>query len=334
MWYGNCGKDNDVAVSSRVRLARNISGYPFGKRLTSEQENEICEKVGGIFKSLDDWTVTDFGSLPLTERHALCEKHLVSREFANKKGAATLVSDKNNDVSVMVLEEDHLRIQAICGGLDLRGALLKAYETEELIDGGIEYAYSEKYGYLTQCPTNLGTGMRASVMLYLPAYTKAGGVRNLALQLAKLGLTIRGMEGEGSFASAYLYQISNQVTLGITEEEILTRLESVIEQIITGECALREKMNKQAIREKARRQYGMLMYSEAVSAKETTEIYSDLRLASAMGLVNIPSHKLDEMLVRCMPNSISADNGGAATPEERDSARAKTVRDIIGGLEI
>ncbi len=333
MWYNNIGKDNDVALSSRVRLARNLAGYPFGDRLTDDKKKEITEKINGIFAPIEGWNITDFGSLSDAVRLGMADKHLVSREFAKGGEGASLISNEDNSVNIMIHEEDHIRIQAIVSGADLRGALGAAYKAEEMIDGTAELAYSEKYGYLTHCPTNLGTGMRASVMLHLPAYTEAGGIRNLALQLAKLGLTIRGMDGEGSTASAYLYQISNQVTLGVTEDEIIDRLESVIGQIITGERALREKMSKPALRERARRNYGILMYAESVTSREITEMYSTMRLASAVGEVNIPVQKLDEMLMCSMPWAVAAETVDN-TPLMRDKARAEGIHRIIGGLEI
>ena len=336
MWFGNKGNDNDVAVSTRVRIARNLSGYPFPGRLSAEQEKEICSRVAAIYKG-KEWKINDLSKLSKAERESLADKHIISRELAEKEGMSEYISNKAGDVNIMLLEEDHVRIQAIEPGFNVKTAMEKAYKAEEILDKNAEIAYSEKYGYLTHCPTNLGTAIRISVMLHLPSYTKAGQIRELALQLAKLGLTIRGEDGEGSSASAYLYQISNQITLGVSEDEIVERIEKIIGQIIEGERSMHEKLaesSKSAIRESARRKYGMLMYSESISSKELTSYYSDLRLAAASGLIKLPVEKLDELMIRSKPYTIEAEHKNTSSPEERDRARAALVREIIGNAEI
>ena len=227
-WYEVPGNDSDVVVSSRVRLARNLADYPFEPRLSQEQAKEICDKIRSVYG--DGWLCTDFSALPVTEKRAYAEKHLVSPDFAEKKMPGILLS--RNSVHIMVLEEDHLRIQSIYPGLALEEAWHDAAEADGLLDAGVNVAYTEQLGYLTHCPTNLGTGMRASVMLFLPAYTAARGIQPLTAQLSKLGLTIRGMYGEGSAAEGCLYQISNQITLGCTEEETIRKLETVVKQIV------------------------------------------------------------------------------------------------------
>ena len=336
MWYEKKGKDSDVAISTRVRIARNLSGYPFNGKLSEKQEKEIVSAVKKAYKG-KGWKQTEMSSLPASKKAGLADRHIISREFAEKGGNALLIQNADQDVNIMVLEEDHVRIQSIVPGFDVRGAMEKAYAAEELLDAEADIAYSEKYGYLTHCPTNLGTGIRVSVMLHLPSYTETGEIRALALQLAKLGLTIRGADGEGSGADADLYQISNQVTLGVTEDEIAQRIENVISQIITGERALHEKASetvKGALRERARRYYGTLMYCESISSSELMSIYSDLRLAAASGLIRIPVEKLDEMLLRSMPGNIESECEGADTPEKRDLSRANLIREILSGSAI
>ncbi|MBQ7600428.1 MAG: hypothetical protein IJU57_07160 [Clostridia bacterium] len=332
MWYGTKGNDSDVAISTRVRIARNLAGYPFGDRLDDAKKKEIIEKIDKAFKG-KEWKYTDMSSLTEAQRQSLADRHLISREFAGCPAGTQLIQNKDQDVNVMVLEEDHVRIQSIVPGFDIRSAMEKAEAAEAKLDEACDIAYSEKYGYITHCPTNLGTGIRISVMLHLPAYTRAGGIKALALQLAKLGLTIRGADGEGSDPSGNIYQISNQVTLGVTEDELVERLSNVVGNIIKEERSFHEKAGEEFrsdLRENARRNFGILMFSERISSREITDMYSTLRLAASSGLIKLPQEKLDELLVRSMPSTVEAEHKGVTTPEARDRARAELAREILG----
>lgn len=333
MWYMNKGKDNDVAVSTRVRLARNLSGYAFDGRLTEEKAKEIIGKVWSVFEGKPGWKFTDFASLSPVERASYAERHIVSPDFAKKAGPCALISNEEASVYVMVLEEDHIRMQAIAAGFDLAGTMAAVTDAEKLLDDALEIAYSEKLGYLTHCPTNLGTGMRASVMLHLPAYTGAGGIRSLQNQLEKLGLTIRGMAGEGSAATACLYQISNQITLGITEDETVSKLEDVIGQIIAKEKELRSRISRESLdnlSDRVMRNMGVMMYATRIGSAELMNLYSDVRLGASMNLLSLPVEKLDEMLMRCLPNTICVEHEGVKTPADRDRTRASVVKEILG----
>ncbi len=333
MWYRNKGRENDAAVSTRVRLARNLSGYAFDGRLTEEKAKEIIGKVWAVFDGKEGWTFTDFASLSAVERASYAERHIVSPDFAKKAGPCALIANEEKSVYIMVLEEDHIRVQAITAGFDLTGAVQAVTEAETLLDSALDIAYSEKLGYLTHCPTNLGTGMRASVMLHLPAYTGAGGIRSLQNQLGKLGLTIRGMAGEGSAASGSLYQISNQITLGVTEDEVIAKLEDVIGQIIAKERELRGRISRESLdnlSDRVMRGMGVMMYATRIGSAELLSLYSDVRLGASLNLLDLPIEKLDEMLMRCMPNTICAEHEGVATPTDRDRARAAVVKEILG----
>lgn len=333
LWYEYNGKENDVAVSTRVRLARNLNGYPFDGRLTEEKAGEIIGKVRAVFEGRDGWTFTDFAALSATERASYAERHIVSPEFAEKNGSRALISNEDSSVYIMVLEEDHLRIQAITAGFDLAAAVEVVNEAEALIDNALDIAYSDKLGYLTHCPTNLGTGMRASVMLHLPAYTGAGGIRTLQNQLGKLGLTIRGMSGEGSTAAGCLYQISNQITLGITEEDTIAKLEDIIGQIVAKERELRGRISRESLddlSDRVMRDMGVMMYATRIDSSELMSLYADVRLGAALNLIDLPVCKLDEMLMRGMPNTICAEHEGVVTPADRDRTRATVIKEIIG----
>ena len=336
MWYETKGKDSDVAISTRVRIARNLAGYPFGDRLDDAKKKEIIKKVDSAYKG-KEWKYTDMASLSEAGRQSLADRHLISREFADWPEGTQLIQNRDEDVNIMVLEEDHVRIQSIVPGFDIKSALGKAEAAEAKLDDACDIAYSERYGYITHCPTNLGTGIRISVMLHLPAYTRAGGIKALALQLAKLGLTIRGADGEGSDPAGNIYQISNQVTLGVTEDELVERLSNVVGNIIKEERSLHEKAGEQFtkdLREEARRDFGILMYSERISSREITDMYSTLRLAASSGLIKLPQEKLDELLIRSMPHTVEAEHEGVNTPEARDRARAELAREILKGSDI
>lgn len=331
MWYMNKGKDSDVVLSTRVRLARNITGYPFPGKMTVAQNGEIIDKVRNACRE-DGWECIDFEGASQTERASYLEKHIVSREFVRAEGARVLMMNEGGSVYVMAPEEDHLRIQSIVPGLDVDGAMDKAFAAEEMLDGKLGFAYSERYGYITHCPTNLGTGMRISVMVHLPAYTENGGIRSLALQLERIGMTVRGMDGEGSRAAANLYQISNQTTLGSSEEEVAKKFTGVIGQIIKNEREMRGRLTddeKEDLAEKVRRDYGVLMYAKRLNAAELVAMYSDMRYAAAEGLMDIGTEVLDEMLIRSLPNTVATENKGVNTPKERDLKRAECVRSIL-----
>lgn len=333
MWYNNIGPERDVVLSSRVRLARNIAGYPFGARLTEENTREIIEKVSSVFRGRDGWEIADMTGIGAVEKASLCERHIISREFAERKGPSVLIRNAEKNVYIMVPEEDHIRIQAMTAGLDLTGAYRAVAEAEEMLDGALELAFDGQYGYLTHCPTNLGTGMRASVMLHLPAHGNA--IRSLAAQLNQIGLTMRGMSGEGSAADAALCQISNRITLGVTEEEILEKTEKAVRQIIEAEREQRGKITGEALAalsDKVMRACGTVMFADRIDSTEMLALCSVLRLGTAMKLTAIPPEKLDEALFTCMPNTILTENADAKTTAQRDRIRADRMRAVIGTM--
>lgn len=337
MWYNNKGKDNNIVLSSRVRLARNLAGYAFPDKLNNEGMTEVIEKIKEVFANKEGWEFVDFTDLKPVEKASMLERHIISREFAEKKTPSALIKNEEKSIYIMLMEEDHIRLQCVKAGMDIKAAADAVFEAEELIDTEVELAFSEKYGYLTHCPTNLGTGMRASVMLHLPAYTKYGGIRALSMQLSKLGMTIRGMNGEGSAPSAHLYQISNEVTLGLSEEETIAKLNEIVGKIAAKEWELREKMDaaqREEMTDRAMRNFGILRYARKLNAGEIVSMYSELRLAASMKLIDIPVEKLDEMLFTTMPNTLITENEEARAPQIRDKMRADKIRGILGDIKI
>lgn len=332
-WYETMGKDSDVVVSSRVRLARNLVDYPFDGRLDDASAKEIINRVGKVFEDDDSFKFIDFSSLNEVERIALAEAHIVSPEFAKKKTPRALIESDERQSYIMVLEEDHIRIQTILSGFSLDEAYRRAAALDDKIDGALNIAYDEKLGYLTHCPTNLGTGMRASVMMFLPAITYAGGIRSLQNQLGKIGLIIRGAAGEGSSADGYLFQISNQVTLGTTEEETLSKISKIAEKIIEQERGLRERMikaDKERMTDRIMRSYGTMLYATLIDTTEMFKLYSDVRLGATLGVIDcVKTEQLDEMLIRGAPAMLMNEYKDIKTTRERDHARADMIRRVL-----
>lgn len=331
-WYNTLGKDSDTVISTRVRLARNINGYPFASRLDVAKANEIIEKVSVPLEA-SGFRKINFSDLSPVMATSYVERHYVSPEFATKEAPHALFLQETAGLAVMVCEEDHLRIQSILPGLALEDAYLNASRTEKRLDEDFDFAYSDSLGYLTHCPTNLGTGMRASVMMFLPAMTMSRQIQSLSAQLQKLGLTVRGMYGEGSSAEGCIYQISNQITLGITEEETLDKLSKIIDQIVVSERQLRESVGKNdELCDRIARAEGIFRYAKMISSSEFMKLYADLRLGISTDITQgISFEKLDSLLVRVMPANLMLESEQLSADEkQRDKLRAEKIRSIIG----
>ncbi|MBO5354589.1 MAG: ATP--guanido phosphotransferase [Clostridia bacterium] len=331
-WYQVKGNDSDTVFSSRIRFARNLTGYRFEAGLSTKDAEEIISRIEGALG--DEYIKTDMCGLSALQAQSLVEQHLISRDFASKKTPHALFRNDNKSLSVMALEEDHIRLQCILPGLSLRDAYRFACECDDKLDSALELAYDESLGYLTHCPTNLGTGMRASVMLFLPALKAANMIASLAHQLSKIGLTMRGLYGEGSEPHGCLYQVSNQVTLGASEEDILHKLEEAVQSIIEKERKLRQQLSGEAAERRADRIHraeGTLRYASMLSSEEFFSIYADLKLGIALGLIDsISDETLNTLLINVLPatltqNAPSAPKSGA----ERDRQRAAFIKQAL-----
>lgn len=332
-WYNKIGNDFDTVLSSRVRFARNISGYPFASKLSEGQAKEIIAKVSDVYLG-EGFTKIDFSDISNTEAASYVEKRYVSREFALKKTPHALLMNETTGSAIMVCEEDHVRLQSILAGLALDEAYKIACQYDDLLDKALEISYDEKLGYLTHCPTNLGTGMRASVMMFLPALTMADRIGALASQLSKIGLTMRGMYGEGSETKGCLYQISNQVTLGMTEEETLKKLSDVIAQINEQERKLRSSIrgeNLERLRDRILRSEGILRYAHMISSEELTEHFANIRLGIALGIVaDISYAVLGNILIETLPATLTLSlDEKPKGDSERDRARAEYIKKAL-----
>lgn len=332
-WYDKKGNRLETVVSTRIRFARNLANYPFGRYLSAEKAEEIVKKVSTLL-SQNGFQHVDFESLSRTEALSYVEKHYASREFADGKGPRALMLNEPCGYAVMLCEEDHMRLQCILPGLALEDAFSSLCKLDDLIDESFEIAYHEDFGYLTHCPTNLGTGMRASVMMFLPALTMSGKIDGLAAQLSKIGLTIRGLYGEGTAAEGSLYQISNQVTLGLTEENTLAKLSDVIRQISESEQTLRQQITEEKnprLIDKICRAEGILRYAYAMSSGEFIAHYAHLRLGVCLGIVkNVDVQALDALFFEVMPATLVLNAENAQKSElSRDLLRASRIKDRL-----
>ena len=330
-WYNTKGKESDVIVSSRVRFARNIADYPFESKLDETSCREIIEKVskalGNEFEEISFKEMTEIESL------ALVEKHYISRNFANKKSPRALL--KNNDVAVMVCEEDHVRLQSIKAGLALDEAYEQAKKYEEKLKANLNIAFDSKLGYLTHCLTNLGLGMRVSVMMFLPALTMTRSIERLSAQLSNLGLVVRGMYGEGSSPEGCLYQISNRVTMGVSEKDTIKKLNEIALKIAEQERQARKMLisdNYSDMADRVCRAYGIMKYARTMSSKEFLKLFADVRLGIFYGLVeNVDYETLGNVMIGVLPANLIMNNGGKSIGErDRDVLRADYIRKNIG----
>ena len=328
-WYNMTGRDQDIVLSSRIRFARNLEGYAFGNRLSDSAADEIIEKVGGVLLE-NGFTRASLDS-PV-EAASYVEKHYISREFAEKRAPHALLMNEPCGYAVMLCEEDHLRLQCILPGLALDEAYASLCKLDDLIDEKFKLAFDDTLGYLTHCPTNLGTGMRASVMMFLPALTMAGKISGLANQLSKIGLTMRGLYGEGTAADGYIYQISNQITLGITEEDTLKKLADVIEQIKESERSVRALINEERnpdLIDRICRAEGTLRHAFLLSSAEFISLYANLRLGIALGIVKeIDYQTLDSLFISVMPATLML-SASADGEKARDILRARRIKEAL-----
>lgn len=332
-WYNTLGKASDTVISTRVRLARNINGYCFDSRLDAAGANEIIEKVSVPLEA-SGFRKINFADLSPVMATSYVERHYVSPEFATKETPHALFLQEPAGIAVMVCEEDHLRIQSILPGLALEEAYKNASRTEKRLDEDFDFAYSEKLGYLTHCPTNLGTGMRASVMMFLPALTHGGYMDALATQLSKIGLTVRGLFGEGSGSMGCMYQVSNQITLGITEEETLQKLGEAIAQINESEQRARRAISGERLdrlTDHILRSEGILKYAYMMTSAEFIKLFSDVRFGISLGIVtDITYEQLGTLLVEVMPATLTL--GVENSPKNemaRDKLRAQKIHAVL-----
>lgn len=337
-WYQKSGAQGDIVISSRIRLARNLNGIPFPSGMSTERKREVAIRVRDAIKSGEQAAEFDYLEMVnMAARDALSmvERHLISPEFSRRQEGSALLLKKDESISIMLNEEDHIRIQVMRSGLDLDEAFRIADAVDDYLDQKLNFAFDDRLGYLTQCPTNLGTGMRASIMLHLPALHERHSIQQLANTVSKLGLTIRGMYGEGSKPEGAIYQLSNQVTLGISEKSAIENLKGIAAQIIREERAARENLKQnQRFEDMVWRSLGILQTARLLTHDEFMELISNLRVGVSLGIIkDIGLDTLSELINDAQPATIMAAARCDMEPQRRDVERAKMVRERLANAD-
>ncbi|MBI4563551.1 MAG: protein arginine kinase [Planctomycetes bacterium] len=332
-WLKGNGPDGDVVVSTRVRLARNLSRFPFLTVANPETRSQIEQYVRGRLQEAfptRDFQYLSLMRMPMIDRQLLFERHLVSREHAVGEGERGVAINSDETLSIMVNEEDHLRLQAMRSGLQLDLTWEGVDQADTELEKRLSYAFHPRFGYLTACPTNVGTGMRVSVMLHLPAAVISKQMDKVLQTLARLNYTVRGLNGEGTSPVGDLFQISNQATLGKSEQDILSEMRKVVPEVLKFERSWRHKLlhdEPRKVEDKVWRAYGILKHARTISSEETIELLSALRLGVHLGLLShVPMAAVNELFVFTQPSHLQKIEGKALDPEQRDVVRAEFIR--------
>jgi protein arginine kinase len=328
------GIDEGPVISSRIRLARNVEDYSFPGWASEEENDAVWKKTADIFQQLEKpflaWSMVDTAAL---DKEILFERHLISQELATQDDSCGVFVSPDECLSIMVNEEDHVRIQSLQPGLNLQGAWRAADEMDDQLEAHLTYAFSPKLGYLTSCPSNVGTGMRASVMLHLPGLVLIKEMDPVINGISKIGLAVRGMWGEGTEAAGNMFQISNQSTLGRREDEIIAHLEQIVLELVGHEKNARERLMREqplVVEDHVARAFGTLSNARLLSSSEALNLLSTLRLGLDLGLVDQFSRKeLDTLFISIQPAHLQKLEEKELQPEERDVMRAEMLREYM-----
>ncbi len=333
------GPESDIVISSRVRMARNIDSVSFPHYLNQGEAEDVINKVystvaRGSLSPEDGFRLIKMNELDPIERSNYIEKHLISPGLAKNISGGAVLINKEETISIMINEEDHIRIQCLYPGLQLEKCFDMANKIDDLLEEGIVYAFDEQLGYLTCCPTNVGTGVRTSVMLHLPALSLTKYINGIINTANKIGLTVRGFYGEGTEYLGDIYQVSNQVTLGMSEEEIITNLQDVTLQIIQNERKAWERLLEGGdtikLEDKIFRSYGTLKNARLLSSKEAMQLISDVKLGINLKLIDkVSTEQLNELITKIQPGYLQKHFKSQLTDIERDIKRAQLTRENI-----
>ena len=337
-WYSESGPEDDVVISTRVRLSRNLSGFHFPGRMTADDEEKVRDSVLGVIRKLESpgvFMCRTMGELTPGTRRILLERNLVPQEFTVRaeKGIALRADQR---LEVLTNEVDHIRIAAIRGGRQVYQGWREADELDTALEDGLDYAVVFDFGYLNAEPVNCGTGLRASVMLHLPALVETGLIDKALKAVVKLGVSVKGFFGDEAHSLGEMYQIGNQISIGVSEEEIIEKLDTITDQLVHYERKAREELaEKRSIETEDRvfRALGILRNCRMLSSKEAIEHLSSLRLGVAMGLVNIPVARVTGLFFKTQKAHVrrllgEEENGGDT--RNIDQARARMVREALG----
>lgn len=336
-WLGGAGEEGELVLSCRVRLARNLENVPFPHRAKPAARKKVLEEAKEALracKSMRAALAIDMDAIPASDRMVLLERHLVSIEMVQNHECGALVVQKGEQLSAMINEEDHLRLQSLESGLSIRGAFERIDRLDDELDGKFTYAFSENLGFLTACPTNVGTGLRASAMVHLPGIVHNNDLPQIVKGLNNVRLTVRGMYGEGSNAMGNMFQISNSITLGLSEEDTVLGLESHVRKVLEFEKKAREVLLRKArslLEDRIYRAHGLLKSARLVTSKEAMDLLSDVRMGVGLGIItDVSISQLNELLIMIKPMHLQELHGRTMSPEERDKVRADFIRGKLG----
>ena len=332
-WFGRLGNAADSILSTRVRLARNLKGMRFPGRALEEELSGVIHRVENAavaIPELEGRPLVQMAGLPVLQRQFLLERHLISYDLASNAGHCGLIFAADESVSVMINEEDHLRIQSLCSGFRLDECFAAASRLDEQLESSLEYAFSDDFGYLTACPTNVGTGLRASVLVHLPALVLTRKIKKVLTGVSQVGLAVRGFYGEGTDVLGNFFQISNQITLGEKESQALLNLERVVRQLLDYESKAREVLLKDAgrqIRDKVMRALGVFSHAYLLSTEEAIGLASAIRLGITLEMPGLPPvEMINEILLCSQPAHLQLMAEQEMSSEERNAARAELIR--------
>ncbi len=340
-WLRGNGPQADIVMSTRIRLARNLAEFPFITKASDQDRGEIerilRDRVLKIRQQTGELLYVNVSDLDRLDRQFLVERQLISREHAEAKGARGVVIDPGEQISLMINEEDHLRIQCMHSGLDVQGAWEQINRIDDLVSEQVTYAFHPRLGYLTACPTNVGTGVRVSVLMHLPALVLTRQIDKVFRSLQKISLAVRGLYGEGSQAMGDFYQISNQQTLGRSEVELVEQVADVVPALIHYEHEAREfllKESHQTLHDQVSRAYGILRTAQTISSEETMHLLSKVRLGINLQLIeDLPMPKLNELFIRTQPAHLQKIRGVELNTADRNIERARYLRRYLNREE-
>lgn len=339
-WLEGPAVDLDVVISTRIRVARNIVQYKFPSRMTVTESDDLTNEILNAIKDSnedDNYRFIRIRDLNPRERLVFIEEHLISPGLIQNLDKSSFLIRNDERATIMINEEDHIRIQTLFSGLKLKEGWELCSQIDDNLEEKIDYAFDEKLGFLTSCPTNVGTGLRASVMVHLPCLSMTGHINTIIEALRKVGLTVRGLYGEGSKALGNLYQISNQITLGESEEEIIAKLEKVISQIVARERNTRRYLletKKMELEDKIYRSLGILTHSRLMSSKEAMNHLSNIKLGWDINLIQNEKFKeIVKLMIDIQPANIQKTLEKDMLSNERDKSRAEIIRDFLEKVE-
>jgi len=337
-WLRGTGPESDIVISSRIRLARNLADFPFIRRCSDEDRLSIERTVRARMDKLEDWAevrYVDVDELSEVDRQFLVERQLISRELAETDGSRAVAIDPSEKFSVMINEEDHLRIQVMQSGLDVQTAWERINRLDDLLEGSITYAHHKQFGYLTACPTNVGTGLRVSAMLHLPALLATQQIDKVFRSLQKISVTVRGLFGEGSQNTGDFYQVSNQITLGKSETDLIQQVSEVVPLLIDYERRARQFMiehSEKFLHDDVSRALGILCNAKKISSEETMQLLSKVRMGVNLGLINNVSVKtINKLFIHTQPAHLQKIRGRLLSASDRNIERATYLQRHLNG---